>query len=151
MNALTKKSLAIAGTVLAASLLASCETPKVTAEEMESVNYGPAPVHWKEEIQGYLSLRLRDPKEATVDFRTEPKKFFQKQVALDPQVHGWAVCVWIRDKAKDGTFDKMYPMTVFLRNEKIVAVNNGPENFGPSGPIYAREQCKQLGAPFPSD
>ena len=129
--------------------LFGCETPKVTQDEMDSVNYGPAPVHWKEEITGYLSLRLSNPKEAMVDFRTEPKKFFQKQVALDPQVHGWAVCVWIRDKNKQGNFDKMYPMTVFLRNEKIVAVNNGPDNFGPSGPIYAREQCKQLGAPFP--
>jgi len=151
MNALMKKSLAAAGAVLAAGLLASCETPKVTAEEMESVNYGPAPVHWKEEIRGYLDLRLRAPKEAMVDFRTEPKKFFQRQVALDPQVHGWAVCVWIRDKNKQGTFDKMYPMVAFLRNEKIVAVNNGPDNFGPSGPIYAKQQCKELGAPFPED
>lgn len=138
--------------VLAAAtglVLGGCETPKVTQEEMESVNYGPEPVHWKDEIRGYLSLRLRDPKEAMVDFRTEPKKFFQKQVALDPQVHGWAVCVWVRDKKKDGSFDDLYPMTVFIRNEKIVAVNNGPDNFGPSGPIYAKQQCKQLGAPVP--
>jgi hypothetical protein len=129
--------------------LAGCQTPKVTQDEMDSVNYGPEPAHWKEEIRSYLSLRLRDPKEAIVDFRTEPKKFFQKQVALDPQVHGWAVCVWVRDKKKDGGFDDLYPMTVFIRNEKIVEVNNGPDNFGPSGPIYAKQQCKQLGAPFP--
>jgi hypothetical protein len=137
--------------VLAATgfLLGGCQTPKVTQEEMDSVNYGPEPAHWKDEIRSYLSLRLRDPKEAIVDFRTEPKKFFQKQVALDPQVHGWAVCVWVRDKKKDGSFDDLYPMTVFIRNEKIVEVNNGPDNFGPSGPIYAKQQCKQLGAPFP--
>ena len=83
-----------------------------------------------------------------MEFRTEPKKMFQKQVGLDPQVHGWAVCVWVRDKNRQGVMGDMYPMTVFIRNEKIVAVNNGPDNFGPSGPLYAREQCKELGSPL---
>ena len=31
---------------------------------------------------------------------------------------------------------------------KIVFVNNSPDSYGPSGPLYAREQCKTLGAPF---
>ena len=144
-----QKKVFAAACALAILALSGCETPKVTQDEMASVNYGPAPQYWKEEIRSYLNLRLRDPKNAVVDFRTEPKKMFQKQVALDPQVHGWAVCVWVRDKNREGVFADMYPMTVFLRNEKIVAVNNGPDNFGPSGPLYAREQCKELGAPFP--
>ena len=144
-----QKKVFAAACALAILALGGCETPKVTQDEMASVNYGPAPQYWKEEIRSYLNLRLRDPKNAVVDFRTEPKKMFQKQVALDPQVHGWAVCVWVRDKNREGVFADMYPMTVFLRNEKIVAVNNGPDNFGPSGPLYAREQCKELGAPFP--
>ena len=144
-----RKKVSLAFAALAGLALAGCETPKVTQDEMASVNYGPAPLYWKDEVRSYLNLRLREPKEAVVDFRTEPKKMFQKQVALDPQVHGWAVCVWVRDKNRQGVFADMYPMTVFLRNEKIVAVNNGPDNFGPSGPLYAREQCKELGAPFP--
>jgi hypothetical protein len=128
--------------------LAGCETPKVTQEEMDSVNYGPAPAYWKDEIKSYLKLRLKDPTEAIVEFPTEPKQMLQKQVGLDPQVHGWAVCVVVRDKKSNGAWADAYPMTVFLRNEKIVAVNNPPDNFGPSGPLYARQQCKQLGAPF---
>jgi hypothetical protein len=133
---------------LAALLVAGCETPKVTQEEMDSVNYGPAPVHWKQEVTSYLKLRLRDPQNAVVDFKNEPKQMFQKQVGLDPQQHGWAVCVWVRDKNRDGQWGDTYPMTVFLRNEKIVAVNNGPDSFGPVGLAYARQQCKQLGAPL---
>jgi hypothetical protein len=129
-------------------LLAGCETPQVTREERQSVNYGPPPVYWKEEITSYLRLRLRDPAAAIVEFRTEPKQMFQKQIGLDPQQHGWAVCVWVNDKNRSGAYDGFYPMTVFIRNEKIVAVNNGPDNFGPVGPAYAREQCKQLGAPL---
>jgi len=40
-----------------------------------------------------------------------------------------------------------YPMTFFFRNEKIVQVNSGPDDFG-VGAQYARSQCEQLGAPF---
>jgi len=143
MNAATKGLLAAAALALAA-----CETPKVTRDEIESVNYGPAPVHWKQEITSYLKLRLRDPSAAVVEFKSEPKQMFQKQVGLDPQQHGWAVCLFVRDKTRSGEWGDTYPMTVFIRNEKIVAVNNGPDSFGPVGPAYARQQCKELGAPF---
>jgi hypothetical protein len=132
---------------VAAFALAACETPKVSQDEMDSVNYGPAPLHWKQEIQSYLKLRLRDPDKAVVDFKTEPKQMFQKQVGLDPQQHGWAVCVWVRDRNRLGNWGDTYPMTVFIRNEKIVAVNNGPDSFGPVGPAYAQRQCRELGAP----
>src|ERR1700694_3994202 len=134
--------------VFLALFLAACETPKVSKDEMESVNYGPKPVYWKEEILGYLKLRLKEPQGAMLEFRSEPKQMLQKQVALDPQVHGWAVCVWIRDRNRSGVYQDMFPMVAFIRNEKIVAVNNPPDNFGPSGPLYARQQCKELGAPF---
>ncbi len=136
--------------ILVAAVLAACETPKVTKEEMDSVNYGPAPAHWKQEISSYLKLRLRDPSAAVVDFKNEPKQMFQKQVGLDPQQHGWAVCVWVRDKTRAGEWGDTYPMTVFIRNEKIVNVNNGPDSFGPVGLAYARQQCKELGAPLES-
>ena len=133
-----------------ALLLAACETPKVTREEMSSVNYGPRPQYWKEEILSYLRLRLRDPQNAVVEFKSEPRQMFQKQVGLDPQQHGWAVCVWVRDKTRAGAWGDTYPMTVFLRNEKVVHVNNGPDSFGPIGLAYARQQCKELGAGSPS-
>jgi hypothetical protein len=112
------------------------------------VDYGPRPVRWKEEIRSYLDLRLTDPRAAVVEYRTEPKQLFQRQIGLDPQQYGWAVCVWVNDKNRSGAYDGFYPMTVFIRNEKIVAVNSGPDNFGPVGATYARRQCEELGAPF---
>lgn len=142
------RRLTTAVALLAALLIAGCETPKVTQEEMAAVNFGPRPVHWKEEITSYLKLRLRDPAAAVVDFKSEPVQMFQKQVGLDPQQHGWAVCVFVRDKNRQGAWADPYPMTVFIRNEKIVNVNNGPDDIGPVGPVYARRQCEQLGAPF---
>jgi hypothetical protein len=134
--------------MLLAGLLGACQVPPVTRQEAAAVDYGPRPVHWQEIIRGYLDLRLIDPKAAIVEFRTEPKRLFQRQVGLDPQQYGWAVCVWVNDKNRQGAYDGFYPMTVFLRNEKIVAVNSGPDNFGPVGATYARQQCAELGAPF---
>ena len=127
--------------------VAACDTT-VSKKEMESVDYGPAPTRWKEEIRSYLSIRLVDPKEAIVEYRTEPKQLFQRKTPVRAQQYGWAVCVWVNDKNKQGAYEGFYPMSFVLRDEKIVAVNNGPDDFGIIGAQYAREQCAELGAPF---
>jgi hypothetical protein len=102
-------------------------------------------VRWKEEIQSYLRLRLQIRPTPSSEFKTG-EGVLQKQVGLDPQVHGWAVCVWIRDRNKAGQWQDTFPMTVFLRNEKIVHVNNPPDGYGPAG--RSTRGCKTLGAPF---
>ena len=133
--------------VLLAAALAGCDTT-VRRSEMQAVDYGPKPERWREEIRSYLGIRLNDPKNAVVEFRSEPKIMFQKETALRERQFGWAVCVWVNDKNRSGNYDGFYPMTVFLRNEKVVAVNNGPDDFGVIGAQYARQQCSELGAPF---
>jgi hypothetical protein len=127
--------------------LAGCNTT-VSRQEMGSVDYGPAPTRWKEEIRSYLAIRLTDPREAIVEYRTEPKQLFQRKTPVRDQQYGWGVCVWVNDKDKKGAYEGFYPMSFVLRDEKIVAVNNGPDDFGAIGARYAREQCAQLGAPF---
>ena len=134
-------------TLLAA--LAACDTT-VTKEEMRAVEYGPAPTRWKEEIRSYLAIRLTDPKEAIVEFRTEPKQIFQRKTAVRDQQFGWGVCVWVNDKNREGAYDGFEPMTFFIRNERIVAANNDPDHAGPVYREYARRQCAELGAPFKS-
>ena len=133
--------------VLSLFSLSACNTT-VSRQEMGSVDYGPAPTRWKEEIRSYLSIRLTDPKEAIVEYRTEPKQLFQRKTPVRDQQYGWGVCVWVNDKNKKGAYDGFFPMSFVLRDEKIVAVNNGPDDFGAIGARYAREQCAQLGAPF---
>ena len=133
--------------VLVAAALAGCDTT-VKKSELESVDYGPVPTRWKEEIRSYLSLRLIDPKEAIVDYRTEPKQIYQRKTPVRDQQYGWGVCVWVNDKNKQGAFEGFSPMSFILRDEKIVAVNGGPDDTGLVGSRYAREQCAQLGAPF---
>ena len=127
--------------------LAACDTT-VTKAEMETADYGPQPVNYQDEIKGYLNLRLVDPKAAIVEFRAGPTKIYNRGTPVRGEQYGWGVCVWVNDKNKAGAYDGFYPMSFVLRNEKIVAVNGGPDDANIIGARYAREQCEQLGAPF---
>jgi hypothetical protein len=133
--------------LLGAALVVGCDTT-VRRSEVESVDYGPKPARWQEEIKSYLRIRLTDPGGAIIEFRTEPKQLYQRHTAVRSKQWGWAVCVWVNDRNQSGAYDGFYPVTFFLRDEKIVAVNNGPDDFGVIGAQYAREQCAELGAPF---
>jgi hypothetical protein len=128
-------------------ILAGCAPAPVTKEETEGLNHGPKPERWQAEVRSYLKLRLTDPKDAIIEFRTEPQQMYQRRVGLRDMHFGWAVCVWVNDKNRVGAYTGYYPMTFFFRNEKIVQVNGGPDDFG-VGAQYARSQCEQLGAPF---
>ena len=129
------------------ALLAGCDTT-VKKDELASVDYGPAPQHWQASIRDYLKIRLTDPTAAIVEFRAGPKQLFQRETPLRRMQWGWAVCVWVNDKNRQGAFDGFYPMSVFIRNEKIEHVNGGPDDDNLVGNRYAREHCEQLGAPF---
>ena len=131
---------------IAALVVAACAAP-VTKEETAGLDYGPRPTRWQEEVRSYLKLRLTDPKDAVIEFRTEPQQMYQRRVGLREMHYGWAACVWVNDKNRSGAYAGFYPMVFFFRHEKIVQVNGGPDDFG-VGAQYARSQCEQLGAPF---
>ena len=130
-----------------AAALAGCDTT-VTKAEMDTADYGPQRRNYQDEIKGYLGLRLTDPKTAIVEFRAGPQKLYNRGTPVRGEQYGWGVCVWVNDKNKAGAYDGFYPMTFILRNEKIVAVNGGPDDANIIGAKYAREQCERLGAPF---
>jgi hypothetical protein len=132
--------------VVVLSLL-GCDTA-VRRDEVASVEYGPKPQRWRDEIRSYLNIRVTNPKDAIIEFRSEPKILYQRDTGVRARQYGWATCVWVNDKNREGNFEGFYPMSVFIRDEKIVAVNNGPDDFGVIGARYAREQCELLGAPF---
>jgi hypothetical protein len=132
--------------VVVLSLL-GCDTA-VRRDEVASVEYGPKPQRWRDEIRSYLNIRVTNPKDAIIEFRSEPRILYQRDTGVRARQYGWATCVWVNDKNREGNFEGFYPMSVFIRDEKIVAVNNGPDDFGVIGARYAREQCELLGAPF---
>jgi hypothetical protein len=130
-----------------ALLVGGCDTT-VTKAEMDTAEYGPQPQRYQDEIKGYLDLRLTDPKAAIVEFRAGPTKIYNRGTPVRGEQYGWGVCVWVNDKNKAGAYDGFYPMSFVLRDEKIVAVNGGPDDANIIGAKYAREQCERLGAPF---
>src|ERR671936_350081 len=133
--------------VALALALGACDTT-VTKEEMATADYGPRPVNYQDEIKSYLSLRLTDPKDAIVEIRNQPKQLYNRGTPVRGEQYGWGVCVWVNDKNKQGAYDGFYPMTFILRNEKIVAVNGGPDDANIIGSRHAPAQCARLGAPF---
>ena len=133
--------------VLLAAALGGCDTT-VKKSEVESVDYGPRPQHFQAAVRDYLKIRLRDPAGAMVEFRAGPQQLFQRETPLRKTQWGWALCVWVNDKNRQGAFEGFYPMTVMIRNEKIEHVNGGPDDDNLVGNRYAREHCEQLGAPF---
>ena len=134
--------------ILAAAVaLAACDTT-VTREEMNTADYGPKPQRYQDEIRSYLSIRLTDPKTAVVEFRAGPTQLYQRGTPIRGEQYGWGVCVWVNDRNKSGAYDGFYPMSFILRDEKIVAVNGGPDDANVIGGKYAREHCEKLGAPF---
>ena len=133
--------------VLLSAALSGCDTT-VKKSEVESVDYGPRPQHFQAAVRDYLKIRLRDPAGAIVEFRAGPQQLFQRETPLRKTQWGWALCVWVNDKNRQGAFEGFYPMTVMIRNEKIEHVNGGPDDDNLVGNRYAREQCEQLGAPF---
>ena len=126
---------------------AGCDT-KVTKAEMDTADYGPRPVNYQAEIKSYLGLRLVDPRDAIVEFRAGPTQIYNRGTPVRGEQYGWGVCVWVNDKNRTGAYDGFYPMSFVIRNEKIVAVNGGPDDANIVGSRYAREQCERLGAPF---
>jgi hypothetical protein len=141
------KNASIVACCLAALALPGCDTTPKKAE-IQSVDYGPRPQHWQAAIRDYLKIRLRDPAAAVVEFRAGPQQLYQREIPLRGKQWGWAVCVWVNDKNRQGAFEGFYPMSVLIRNEKIEHVNGGPDDDNLLGNRYAREHCEQLGAPF---
>lgn len=139
-----KKALSF---VFLCAAVAGCDTT-VKKSELESVNYGPRPQHFQAAVRDYLKIRLRDPAGALVEFRAGPQQLYQRETPLRRAQFGWALCVWVNDKNRQGAFEGFYPMTVLIRDEKIEHVNGGPDDDNLVGNRYAREQCEQLGAPF---
>ena len=127
-------------------VLAGCQTG-VTPEELASVNYGAKPARWQEEIRSYMGIRVPDAAALKLDFKTEPQQMVQKETAVRDRQWGWATCVEVDENHPRG-YKGRYPMTFFFRDDKITAVNGGPDDSNIIGAKYAREQCERMGWMF---
>lgn len=140
------RTLAMAGALLAALLAAGCKAPP-SRDEITAVDYGPRPDNYQEIVRNYLRNRLRDPIAAVIEFKSGPEPMYQQDTLLRPLQYGWAACVWVNDKNREGAYDGYFPMVFYFREGKLVAVNGGPgDNI--VGVRYAYKGCEELGTPF---
>ena len=138
----------LAATWVALTLLAGCQSPLPTREELEVLDYGPRPEDYEKIVRDYLRTRLVEPDFALIEFKAGPKPLYQKETVLRARQYGWAVCVMINDKDRRGAYEGFYPMVLYIRDGKVVAANgDGLERA--AGVRYAHAQCRELGYEVP--
>jgi hypothetical protein len=138
----------LAATWVALALLAGCQSPLPTREELAVLDYGPRPEDYEKIVRDYLRTRLVEPDFALIEFKAGPRPLYQKETVLRAQQYGWAVCVMINDKDRRGAYEGFYPMVLYIRDGKVVAANgDGLERA--AGVRYAHAQCRELGYEAP--
>jgi hypothetical protein len=138
----------LAATWVALALLAGCQSPLPTREELAVLDYGPRPEDYEKIVRDYLRTRLMEPDFALIEFEAGPKPLYQKETVLREHQYGWAVCVLINDKDRRGAYEGFYPMVLYIRDGKVVAANgDGLERA--AGVRYAHAQCRELGYEVP--
>ncbi len=115
----------LAATWVALALLAGCQSPLPTREELAVLDYGPRPEDYEKIVRDYLRTRLVEPDFALIEFK-----------------------VMINDKDRRGAYEGFYPMVLYIRDGKVVAANgDGLERA--AGVRYAHAQCRELGYEVP--
>ena len=138
----------LAATWVALALLAGCQSPLPTREELAVLDYGARPEGYEKIVRDYLRTRLVEPDFALIEFKAGPKPLYQKETVLRARQYGWAVCVVINDKDQRGAYEGFYPMVLYIRDGKVVAANgDGLERA--AGVRYAHAQCRELGYEVP--
>ena len=138
----------LAATWVALALLAGCQSPLPTREELAVLDYGPRPEDYEKIVRDYLRTRLVEPDFALIEFKAGLKPLYQKETVLRARQYGWAMCVMINDKDRRGAYEGFYPMVLYVRDGKVVAANgDGLERA--AGVRYARSQCRELGYEVP--
>ena len=138
----------LAATWVALALLAGCQSPLPTREELAVLDYGPRPEDYEKIVRDYLRTRLVEPDFALIEFKAGPRPLYQRETVLRARQYGWAVCVMINDKDRRGAYEGVYPMVLYIREGKVVAANgDGLERA--AGVRYAQAQCRDLGYEVP--
>ena len=122
---------------LFALLLVACAKP-VTKDEVAGLDYGPKPTRYQEEVKSYLAVRLTDPKNAIIEFRSEPAQMYQRKVAFRDMHYGWAVCVWVNDKNSSAASLKFLSDDVLLPQREDRAGQQRPGRFRRRRPVCAQ-------------
>jgi len=130
--------------LFALALLAGCQSPPLTREQIAALDYGPRPADYEKIVRDYLRPRLSEPSFALIEIKAGPSPLYQNETLSRERQYGWAVCVTISERDTRGGYTGSYPMVVYIRGGQAVAAD-GSRLERAAGLRYAHAQCKQLG------
>jgi len=129
--------------LVALALLAACQSPPFTAEQIAALDYGPRPQNYEQIVRDFLQARMNDPSFALIEIKAGPAPLYQTDTFSRERQYGWAVCVMVNQRDPRG-FYAGYPMVIYIRDGKVVARDGGGLERA-AGVGYASAQCAKLG------
>jgi len=138
----------LATSLTAVALIAGCQSPPLSPEQIAALDYGSRPEDYEKIVHDYLRPRLGEPNFALIEIKAGPAPLYQTQTLARERQYGWAVCVMINDRDPRGTYAGFYPMVVYIRGGKVVAADGGGLERA-AGLRYAHAQCDRLGYSVP--
>jgi hypothetical protein len=128
---------------LACALLAACQSPPLSPEQIATLDYGPRPDDYDAIVRDYVKRRVNDPDYSRIEIKAGPARLYQDRTLSRERQYGWAVCVAVNERDQRGVYTE-YPMVIYIRGEKVVAENGGGLERA-AGLRYAQAQCSRLG------
>ena len=125
-------------------LLAGCQSPPLSSEQIAALDYGPRPENYQQIVREYLNSYLNDPGFAVVEFKAGPSPLYQRDTLSRERQYGWAVCLTVNERDPRGAYLGFRPLVMYIRAGKVVALDGGRLEWT-MGLRYADAQCKQLG------
>jgi hypothetical protein len=138
----------IAAALTAAVILAGCQSPPLTSEQIAALDYGPRPQDYEKIVRDYLRSRVNEPEFALIELRAGPSPLYQKDTLSRQRQYGWAVCATVNERDPRGVYLGDRPVVIYIRGGRVVAMDGGGlEQVANLG--YAQAQCKRLGYEVP--
>jgi len=100
-------------------VLMSCATPP-SREEIINADYGNYPVNYKEIVENYMSIRLKDPMSARYRYLDEPVLAWYRG---SPYNFGYSLCVYINAKNSFGGYTGPQ-LNYFMINNGYIIVHH---------------------------
>lgn len=88
-------------------VLSGCTTLALTEEEARNADYGTYPSNYKEIVEKWFYLKLKDPDSAKFEYTAEPQKAYTRDAPITggkPLTYGYVVYVSVNGKNSDGNY-----------------------------------------------
>ena len=133
---------------IASFLLAGCQSPPLSSEQIAALDYGPRPENYEKIVRDFLLTRVNDPSFALIEIKAGPAPLYQRDTLSRTREYGWGVCVMVNEREVRGGYTGFYPVVVYIRGGNVVALD-GRSLERAVGLRNAHEQCSRLGFEAP--